>query len=796
MAIRNSAKYLLAAVLAAACTVQDPVQQQAPNQSEPASAYAGSILTVEFDNSLVALVEEAANQGITVTKSADLNAVMRDLGVESMERVFPFAGKYEARTRKEGLHRFYHVKVAEDVPVTKAQDSFAAIPGVISARAARRISLRGFNDPYFPKQWHYLNKSYANADINVNGVWNMYTYGSDKVTVCVVDEPIDQTHPDLLDNLWTDSEGHTGYNFARDSYDLSIRPVEEGKEGDIGHGTHVAGTISAVNNNGIGVSGIAGGNYAAGIPGVRLQSCAIFSGRKKADDYNTAAAIKWGADHGALISQNSWGYSADGCLGDEPDGRISASEMAAYKSWDIDTFPEIKAAIDYFIKYAGCDADGNQKADSPMKGGLVIFAAGNENIDWDVIGTYDAVIEVGAFGENGSKASYSNYGNWVDIAAPGGGGRTQTDVIWSTVPDAVSTVGYEGIDSKGYAWVGTSMACPHVSGVAALIISYFGQEGFTADDCKDILFSGLGDVIGGSATPIGKKIDAMASFEYGVEHYPQGGGGEQPPIEPAPEVIISHRQVTLKSHQIISDITVTSTPGSAISCTAPGSKGLSFDPETGVVTIDALKLSPGTYTAVFTAVSYKTGKEGTASLEYTILPNHAPQVISVPENIHHRQLVSATTLYADDIFSDADGEALSIGATVDDPNVAAVSVKGGEIYLYSSAWGVTEVTITATDARGEHASVSFRLAVTDSSHPVHISQTVVTRSLTIGIEADEPTTVEIEIYSSTGVRVYKCEIQADVYNPAQLDLSTLAPGRYTLSITYNGETYRSTLIKG
>lgn len=785
MVIRNSAKYLLAAFLAAACTVQNPVKEQAPNQSEPVSAYTGNILTVEFDNSLVALVEEAANQGITVTKSADLNAVMMDLGVESLERVFPFAGKYEERTRREGLHRFYHVKVAEDVPVTKAQDSFSAVPGVISARGPRKISLRGFNDPYFPNQWHFVNRNYDNADINVNGVWNMYTYGSDKVTVSVVDEPVDPTHPDLIDNLWMDSEGHTGYNFARDSYDLTIRPMHG--DGDIGHGTHVAGTISAVNNNGTGVSSIAGGNFAAGIPGVRLQSCAIFSGNSGADDYHTAQAIKWGADHGALISQNSWGYSADGCLDGEPDGYISPEELEAFRSWDINSIPEVKAAIDYFIKYAGCDADGNQKADSPMKGGLVIFAAGNEDINWDVISTYEPVIAVGSFRDNGSKASYSNYGDWVDIAAPGGGATSQNDMIWSTVPSVLSATGYEG-----YGWVGTSMACPHVSGVAALIISYFGQEGFTADDCRDILFSGLGDVIGGRA-PIGKKIDAMASFEYGVEHYEPGGG--QPPVEPAPEVFISHEQVTLKSHQSISNITVTSTVGSAVSCTAPGSKALSFDPETGVVTIEALKASPGTYNAVFTAVSYTSGKEGSASMEYTILPNHAPEVIKVPENIHHRQLVSATTLLADEIFADADGEVLSMSATVDDPNVASVSVKGNQVFLYSSAWGVTEVTITASDARGEHVSVSFLLAVTDASNPVHISQTVVSKSLTIGIEADEPTKVEINIYSSTGVCVYKSEIQADVYNPAQLDLSTLAPGRYTLSITYNGNTYKSTLIK-
>ena len=402
MVIRNFAKYSLAALVAVACTVQSPEQEQAPIVSEPVSSY--NLATVQFDDRLTALVEEALAQGSLATKSAPLDAVLQDLGVENLERVFPYAGEFEERTRREGLHRFYHVQFCADVPETKAAEGLAAVPGVLYARTSHQIYRRAFNDPYFSKQWHYVSSN--GADINVQKVWDTYTKGNSSVIVCVVDEPVDPTHEDLKDNLWKDASGHTGYNFARSSYDLSIR--SEYGDGDVGHGTHVAGTVGAVNNNGKGVCGIAGGDYAAGIAGVRIQSCAIFSGQKSASDKQTANAIKWGADHGAVISQNSWGYMADGFIDGEQDGVVSSKELAEFKKYTITSLPDIKAAVDYFIKYAGCDNDGNQLPDSPMQGGLVIFASGNENIDHDIISRYEPIIAVGATNVSNQKASYSN----------------------------------------------------------------------------------------------------------------------------------------------------------------------------------------------------------------------------------------------------------------------------------------------------------------------------------------------------------------------------------------------------
>ena len=353
MAIRNFAKYLALAVLAASCQVQELQNPQAPTKSEPAvSDVIPGKATVEFSEEMITVIEEGLQEG---------NGVMEELGVSSMIRVFPDAGEYEALHRRAGLHRFYRVTYSKDIPVTKAVAGLSAVPGVVSVTPVHRISLRSvsFNDPYLSKQWHYINTKTAGADINVEGVWEQYTTGSSKVIVSVVDEPVDPSHPDLQENLWRDAQGHTGYNFGRNSWDLSIRPEGgrfEGQwvNGDIGHGTHVGGTISAVNNNGKGVCGIAGGDAANGTTGVLVMSCAIFSGYNGwADDEQSANAITWGADHGAVICNNSWG----------PEENIN-DPLASYD-------PACQAAIDYFIAYAGCDPQGNQRADSPMKGGLV-----------------------------------------------------------------------------------------------------------------------------------------------------------------------------------------------------------------------------------------------------------------------------------------------------------------------------------------------------------------------------------------------------------------------------------------
>ena len=154
------------------------------------------------------------------------------------------------------------------------------------------------------------------------------TAGRSDVIVAVVDEGVEYTHPDLAGNMWSG----IGKNFCTDYRDNDDITWGEG------HGTHVAGTIAAVSNNGIGISGIAGGT--GGGNGAKIMSCEIFhptDGHYDANSNATADAIKYAADNGAVICQNSWGYAA---------GALS------YDQWS-SADRATKEAIDYFIRYAG-----------------------------------------------------------------------------------------------------------------------------------------------------------------------------------------------------------------------------------------------------------------------------------------------------------------------------------------------------------------------------------------------------------------------------------------------------------
>lgn len=391
----------------------------------------------------------------------------------TVRRTFAHGGRYEERMRNAGLHLWYDVEFDETMSLTKAGESLRRIDGVDIVEympVMRSAADHFFDDPDLRKQWHYNNAGNlltgleAGCDINVVPAWERGVVGNEKVVVAVIDGGVDINHEDLKDNLWvgTDPDGKPihGYDFVYESY------IVDGDD----HGTHVAGTIAAVNNNGIGVSGIAGGDAAKGIKGVRIMSCQIFSGK---DGGNSANAIVWAANNGAHIAQNSWGFAKE----DNPDIK--------------DTPKYVKDAIDYFNQFAGCDENGEQLPDSPMKGGVVIFAAGNEALPVGYPASYPGCVAVSSVAGNYKLAYYSNFGDWVDITAPGGD-ATRNQNVYSTVTEN----SYAGMQ-------GTSMACPHVSGVAALILSEFGGPGFTREELIDRLLK--------TATVIDLPADEMGA---------------------------------------------------------------------------------------------------------------------------------------------------------------------------------------------------------------------------------------------------------------------------------------------
>ncbi len=484
----------IAVILLLAGCAKEPAGRQKTGAEEETAAfediYVKGEVKVRFSDTMAAEIENELAGGVPLpVKSQGLVQVLDLYGVTSLTRLFPDGGEYEARLRREGLHKWYKAAYSEQKAVTRAVGDLSALEGVELAEPVLKAGGRTvFNDPKFSMQWDFLNdgslsgKHSAGADINVVPVWENYTRGSSFVTVGVIDGGIDCTHPDLAANY------ARGYNFVENNTQVVAHE----------HGTHVAGTIAAVNNNGIGVCGIAGGDAAAGIAGVRLLSCEIFqTPADGGDDVSADAetAIVWAADHGANIINNSWGYN-----------------FSSYWQAKAVTIPEsLREAIDYFIKYAGCDADGNQKPDSPMKGGLVVFAAGNDGWDVDPIGMYDPVVAVGAMAPDFSRAYYSNYGGWVDICAPGGDAYFSNGKILSTLPG-----GEYG------ALQGTSMACPHVTGVAALILSQFGGPGFTADRLKMKLLGGSRSGAVAKSEKIGDIVDAYASMTY------EGGAAPDP----------------------------------------------------------------------------------------------------------------------------------------------------------------------------------------------------------------------------------------------------------------------------
>lgn len=413
--------------------------------------------------------------------------ILKTLDVVEVQPLFADYPEFRARRRKAGLDRWFVIKYDKPILPQQAAEvllesggfeyvemqyaQFNPTPKITPSSFVDTSQLRNlspkdkeelpFDDPLLPLQWHYHNNGIgkrgarAGADINLFPAWHLAS-GKRPVVVCVVDEGVDYKHEDLAENF----DLERSYNFV---YDSKGNFKGQNIYHTIGHATHVAGTIGAVNGNGKGVCGIAGGD---GSPdsGITLINAQIF-GRPNEEAAPGAAGIVWGADHGAVISQNSWGYRLPGPR---------------------ETPQHDKEAIDYFIANAGKAADGSQAPDSPMAGGIVIFAAGNDGHTYRAFpGAYEKCISVSSMAWDFSRAVYSNSGSWISIMAPGGDqGFGEKAGILSTLPTSV--------DRSGYGYMeGTSMACPHVSGVAALTVSRLGGPGFTNEMLKERLLCAL-----------------------------------------------------------------------------------------------------------------------------------------------------------------------------------------------------------------------------------------------------------------------------------------------------------------
>lgn len=313
------------------------------------------------------------------------------------------------------------VQLDSKTDLRQALDHFRKHPDVLYAEPNYRLQVAGAtpspvlpDDFDFAQLWGMQNVGQAEgtqgADIHAAQAWE-YATGDKRIVVAVVDTGIDFYHPDLADNIWKnpnevvgdgiddDGNGYPddihGYDFVSDDGD----PLD-----DLGHGTHVAGTIGAVGNNQAGVVGVCWK--------VSLMAVKVFDETGNGDVERAIEGIRYAVENGARVINASWG---------------SYDKSRALE----EVINEVHQAGVVFIAAAGNDNSANP-----------FYPA-----------AYNHVISVAATNAKDQRARFSNYAPYVTVSAPG-------ENIYSTVPNG----GYEF-------YSGTSMATPHVSGVAALILS-------------------------------------------------------------------------------------------------------------------------------------------------------------------------------------------------------------------------------------------------------------------------------------------------------------------------------------
>jgi hypothetical protein len=269
------------------------------------------------------------------------------------------------------------------------------------------------NDFEFGRQWALHNSGQdlgtVGADIHALEAWQ-YVLGDQGITVAIIDTGIDYYHPDLEANLWVNPSDTPGNDqdddqngYVNDVHGFDLVSRDGDPMDDLGHGTHVAGIVGAVSDNGIGISGVC--------RNVRLMAVKAFDASGSATLADVVEGIRYAVDNGARVINASWGQS------------------------------QSSRALEETIQQA------------TRAGVLIVAAGGNERAKK---ASYPAAIPealgVAATDNRDRRGDFSNYGEGIDIAAPG-------VKIFSTLPDA----GYESMS-------GTSMAAPFVSGAAALVI--------------------------------------------------------------------------------------------------------------------------------------------------------------------------------------------------------------------------------------------------------------------------------------------------------------------------------------
>jgi subtilisin family serine protease len=380
--------------------------------------------------------------GITSSRASK---IFHDI-VEQAKTRTPEKARQIPKKSGPDLSNIYLLEVEKGMDILEATEEYSHDPNVEYAEPDYIVYTSSTpNDPSFSLLWGLHNTS-RDADIDAPEAWNIETGGSE-VIIAVIDTGVAYTHEDLSANMWSnpneipgngiDDDGNgyiddsKGWDFStceqfNSNFDcINIKPEDNDTYDDNGHGTHCSGTIGAVGNNGIGVTGV---NWNTKIMPLKFLNPDGYGSYS-----NAVSAILYGIEMGVAVMSNSWGGS----------------------------------------EYSQALNDAVQAADNA--GILFVAAAGNDARNNDFTPVYPAsydvpnIISVAATDSFDNLASFSNIGvNTVDLAAPGVN-------IFSTLPPyAYLSSSCNDNNGDGYGYCsGTSMATPHVTGVAGLILSHY-----------------------------------------------------------------------------------------------------------------------------------------------------------------------------------------------------------------------------------------------------------------------------------------------------------------------------------
>ncbi len=362
------------------------------------------------------------------------------------------------------LDHIYRVEFEEEVDVVEASRAYAEDPDVEYAEPNYLAYMSYIpSDALFLEQWAHQN---TEAELG----WDIQR-GSNGITIAVIDTGVAYDHEDLAGNMLADCSSGCpqgmGYDFVdidtesyvNDGYELipgeDYTDIDSDPSDYNGHGSHIAGIAAGAGDNGVGISGVC---MDCRIMPVRVAFSILEDdeefGSSEIDDI--ANALMYAADNGADVINMSYGGE---------------------RSW------VESDAIDYAYSM----------------GVVLVAAAGNENTDSLIDSypaAYDHVIAVAATASDDSKTFYSNYGDWVDVAAPGGDHQIDHTIL-STVPLAGGMIAHP----SGYRFLqGTSMATAYVTGLAGLILS--SNDGLSSEEVGDVIRAGVDPV--NSTFSIGK----------------------------------------------------------------------------------------------------------------------------------------------------------------------------------------------------------------------------------------------------------------------------------------------------